>query len=47
VPKRISRDEKVLLDKLGESPNFIPQPDANDRKSFFDQFKGMFDKDKD
>jgi molecular chaperone DnaJ len=47
IPKRISRDDKALVDKLGESSSFIPQPDASDRKTFFDQFRNMFNQDKD
>lgn len=42
IPKKISRDEKALLDKLSESSNFKPSPGAEDRKKFTDGLKSMF-----
>ena len=33
--------EKAILENLGESPNFQPKPDKNE-KSFFDKVKEMF-----
>lgn len=42
VPKNLSRDEKKILEKLLESENFKPKPDASD-KTFFERMKGYFD----
>lgn len=41
TPKKVSKEEKELLDKLKESPNFKPNPDKND-KSFYNRMKDMF-----
>ena len=44
-PQHLSNDEKSLLEKLKNSPNFQPGPDAGDHKdekSFFDKIKGAF-----
>ncbi len=41
TPKQLSVDEKAMLEKLRNSPNFIPKPNKND-KSFFDKMKDMF-----
>lgn len=41
TPKQLSSDEKAMLEKLRNSPNFIPKPNKND-KSFFDKMKDMF-----
>ncbi|HUM97431.1 MAG TPA: molecular chaperone DnaJ [Chitinophagaceae bacterium] len=41
TPQHISSEEKAMLEKLGASPNFKPQPDKSD-KSFFDKIKEMF-----
>lgn len=41
TPKNLSKEEKVILEKLKNSPNFKPQEDKNDR-SFFDNFKDFF-----
>ena len=42
VPKNLSRDEKKILEKLLESENFKPQPDASD-KTFFERMRGYFE----
>src|SRR6185312_9364716 len=45
-PQHLSHEEKELLEKLKESPNFKPCPDAVNAKeedrSFFDKIKGAF-----
>jgi molecular chaperone DnaJ len=41
TPQNVSPEEKAMLEKLGHSQNFKPQPDKND-KSFFDKIKEMF-----
>lgn len=41
TPQHLTPEEKVLLDKLSQSPNFKPAPDKN-QKSFFDKVKEMF-----
>jgi len=42
TPKALSSEERVLLEKLRESPNFKPQPGKND-KSFFEKMKEYFE----
>jgi len=42
TPKALSTEERALLEKLRESPNFKPQPGKND-KSFFDKMKEYFE----
>jgi molecular chaperone DnaJ len=42
TPKAISREERELLEKLQNSPNFKPQPGKNE-KSFFDRMKEYFE----
>ncbi len=42
TPKALSKDEREMLDKLRESPNFKPQPGKNE-KSFFDKMKEYFE----
>ena len=42
TPKVLSKDEREILDKLKESPNFKPQPGKNE-KSFFDKMKEYFE----
>lgn len=34
TPKNISKEEKEMLEKLGKSPNFIPNPTIKDRSIF-------------
>jgi len=42
TPKALSSEERTVLEKLRESPNFKPQPGKND-KSFFDKMKEYFE----
>lgn len=41
TPQNISVEEKIILEKLVDSPNFTPNPDKN-QKSFFDKMREMF-----
>jgi molecular chaperone DnaJ len=41
TPQNLSAEEKSMLEKLGQSPNFKPQPDKSD-KSFLDKMREMF-----
>ena len=41
TPKKVSKEEKAILEKLRESENFTPSPDHND-KGFFQRMKDMF-----
>lgn len=41
TPKRVNKEEKELLEKLRNSENFIPDPNANE-KGFFQRVKDMF-----
>ncbi|MCO5240526.1 MAG: molecular chaperone DnaJ [Chitinophagaceae bacterium] len=41
TPQHISAEEKVVLEKLQDSPNFKPQP-VKGEKSFFERVKEMF-----
>lgn len=41
TPKKLSKEEKELLQKLQTSDNFQPHPDGNE-KSFFQRVKDMF-----
>lgn len=41
TPKKVSKSEKEILEKLGESDNFQPNPDKQD-KGFFERMKDMF-----
>jgi len=41
TPKKLSSEEKKILEKLRDSPNFNPQPD-NDDKGFFGKMKDKF-----
>jgi molecular chaperone DnaJ len=41
TPQQVSDEERQMLEKLGESPNFKPQPTKSD-KSFFDRVKEAF-----
>ncbi len=42
TPKALSREEREMLEKLQESPNFKPQPGKNER-SFFERMKEYFE----
>ncbi len=41
TPQNLNAEEKAMLEKLKESPNFKPHPDKNE-KNFFDKIKEMF-----
>ncbi len=41
VPKTLEKEEKKILEKLLNSPNFAPKPETEER-SFFDRVKDMF-----
>jgi molecular chaperone DnaJ len=41
TPQHVTPEEKDLLEKLNDSPNFQPKPDKNER-SFFDKVREMF-----
>jgi molecular chaperone DnaJ len=41
TPKKVSKEERELLEKLRSSEHFKPHPDKND-KGFFDRMKDMF-----
>jgi molecular chaperone DnaJ len=42
IPKNLSKEEKALLEKLGSSPNFKPNPSSRDR-NIFSRMKDMFE----
>ncbi len=44
TPKKVSKEEKEILEKLKGSENFKPNPDANE-KGFFQRMKDMFQSD--
>jgi len=41
TPQNVSGEEKNMLEKMAESPNFQPKPEKSD-KSFFDKVREMF-----
>lgn len=41
IPKSLTREEKELLTKLDQSPNFLPNPSKQER-GFFDKMKDLF-----
>jgi molecular chaperone DnaJ len=41
TPQHVTPEEKTILEKLNDSPNFQPKPDKNER-SFFDKVREMF-----
>jgi molecular chaperone DnaJ len=41
TPKKVSKEEREILEKLRQSENFKPQPDKTD-KGFFERMKDMF-----
>ena len=41
TPKKLSKEEEKMLEKLRNSPNFQPNPDKNE-KGFFDKFRDFF-----
>jgi len=42
TPRTLTKEEKLAIEKLGKSPNFIPQPDSKD-KNFFSRVKDYFE----
>ncbi|MFP4556123.1 MAG: molecular chaperone DnaJ [Bacteroidales bacterium] len=42
MPKKLSKEEKALVEKLAKSENFKPNPDSTD-KNFFERMRGFFD----
>ena len=43
TPTELTSEEKKLLEKLRESPNFKPKPGAKTEKGFFDRMKDLFE----
>lgn len=44
VPTKLTSEEKSLLEKLGQQPNFQGSPnDSSEKKDFFKKMKGMFE----
>lgn len=41
TPQNVTTEEKEMLERLGKSPNFTPQPGKSE-KSFFDRVKEVF-----
>lgn len=41
TPQNLTSEEKAILEKLNNSPNFKPQPSKND-KSFFEKIREAF-----
>ena len=41
IPKKISKEEKAMVEKLGESENFKAKP-TQDERSFFNRIRNMF-----
>ena len=41
IPKNLTREEQKLIEKLGDSANFIPQPDKSEM-NFFERMRGYF-----
>jgi len=41
VPKKLTNEEEKVVEKMAESENFTPNPDANDR-NFFERMKNFF-----
>ncbi len=41
TPQHLTPEEKIILEKLGHSPNFQPKPDKDER-GFFDKVREMF-----
>jgi molecular chaperone DnaJ len=42
IPKKLTSDERKLLEKLQSSPNFLDGPDQADR-NFFEKMRDIFD----
>jgi molecular chaperone DnaJ len=41
IPKTLTKEEQKLIEKLGESSNFTPQPDRSE-KNFFERMRSYF-----
>ncbi len=41
TPKKVSDEERKILERMRDSPNFVPKPGKNDR-SFFDRMREFF-----
>ncbi len=42
VPKNLTKDERKIIEKFAESPNFTPAPDKDER-NFFEKIRSLFD----
>jgi molecular chaperone DnaJ len=42
VPKNLTKDERKIVEKMNESPSFVPKPDKDD-KNIFERMKGFFE----
>ncbi len=42
TPQHLNDEERKVLEKLKESPNFEPGEDARKEKSFFEKIKDAF-----
>ncbi|MFO7828815.1 MAG: molecular chaperone DnaJ [Bacteroidales bacterium] len=42
IPKNLSKEEQKIVEQLGNSENFKPNPNAND-KTFFEKMKNIFE----
>ncbi|MCS7028987.1 MAG: molecular chaperone DnaJ [Bacteroidia bacterium] len=42
TPRKLSNEERAILEKLRHSPNFQPNPPKTDEKTFFDRIKDLF-----
>jgi molecular chaperone DnaJ len=42
IPKTLTKDEKKIIERFAESPNFTPAPDSTE-KSFFQRMKNFFE----
>lgn len=43
VPTKLNSEEKKLLEKLSQMPNFSAKPNPSGSKDFFERMKGMFE----
>ena len=41
IPKKVSKEERAMVEKLGQSENFKAKP-TQDEKSFFNRIRNMF-----
>jgi len=42
VPRTLTKDEKVMIEKMAKSQNFEPNPDSSER-NFFEKMRGFFE----